>query len=65
MPSANPLLTWEAALSEPLLRFVLNRDEGPLDEELDDARQMVLYDLDSGGVIGPGDDPRYPVRSAG
>ena len=28
MPSANPLLTWEASLGEPLLRFVLNRDEG-------------------------------------
>lgn len=65
MPSANPLLTWEATLGEPLLRFVLNRDEGPLDEELDDARQMVLYDLDSGGVIGPGDDPRYPVALGG
>ena len=26
---------------------------------------MVLYDLDSGGVIEPGDDPRYPVALGG
>lgn len=65
MPRANPLLTWEAVLGEPLLRFVLNRDEGPLDEELNEAQQMVLHDLDSGGVIGPGSDPRYPVALGG
>jgi hypothetical protein len=61
MHSTNPLRTWEAALGEPLLRFVLNRDERPLDEELTEAQQMVLYDLDSGGIVGPRDDPRIPV----
>lgn len=58
--SSSPLLTWEFALGGPLLRFVLNKDEGSL-EDLSEDQQMVLHDLDSGGVLGPHDDPRAPV----
>jgi hypothetical protein len=58
--SANPLLTWTYYLGEPLLRFILNKDSGSLDD-LSDGQRQVLYDLDSGGVLGPRDDPRPPV----
>ncbi len=58
--SANPLLTWEYYLGEALLRFVLNKDSGSL-EELSESQQKVLHDLDSGGVSGLQDDPRPPV----
>lgn len=38
----------------------MNKDEGAL-EELSESQRLVLHDLDSGGVIGPLDDPRPPV----
>lgn len=58
--SANPLLTWEYYLGGPLLRFVLNKDSGSL-EELSESQERVLHDLDSGGVLGAHHDPRPPV----
>jgi hypothetical protein len=63
MAEKNLLLKWEAILGEPLLRFVLNQDDGAL-ENLTEDQRMVLHDLDSGGVIGQGDDPRMPVALA-
>jgi len=58
--NADPLLTWEYYLGEPLLRFLLNKDSGSLGE-LSEDQEQVLYDLNSGGILGPQDDPRAPV----
>lgn len=57
------MLTWEHYLGERLLRFVLNKDTGRM-EDLSYTQNEALYDLDSGGVIGPQDDPRPSVALA-